>query len=36
MNALERASVDQDIKPLADLIAYLVDANLKGKPIAKI
>lgn len=36
MNALERASVDQDIKPLADFIAYLVNANLKGKPIAKI
>ncbi|MCY4561662.1 MAG: Fic family protein [Flavobacteriaceae bacterium] len=35
MNALEGASFGQDIKPFAAYIAYLVDAGLKGKPIAK-
>ena len=36
MAALESASVDQDIEPFAKFIAYLVDAGLKGKPIAKV
>ena len=36
MNALEIGSVDQDIKPFAEFLAYLVDAGLKGEPIAKI
>lgn len=36
MEALESASVDQNIKPFAEFIAYLVRASLKGKPIAKI
>lgn len=35
MSALESASVDQDIKPFAEFIAWLVDAGLKGKPIAR-
>ena len=36
MNALERASFGQNIKPFAEYIAYLVKAGLKGTPIAKI
>ncbi len=36
MNALESASVDQNIKPFAEFIAWLVDAGLKGRPIAKL
>ncbi|MDC9723000.1 MAG: Fic family protein [Urechidicola sp.] len=36
MYALESASVNQDIQPFAEFIAYLVNASLKGKPIAKI
>jgi len=36
MNALERASVDQDIKPFAQFIAWLVAAGLDGNPIAKL
>lgn len=35
MNALESASVDQDIKPFAEFVAWLVKAGLKGNPIAK-
>ena len=35
MNALENASFGQDIKPFAEYLAYLVDAGLKGAPIAK-
>lgn len=35
MSALESASFGQNIKPFAEYIAYLVDAGLKGKPIAK-
>ncbi|GAA3561413.1 Fic family protein [Snuella lapsa] len=35
MNALESASFGKNIKPFAVFIAYLVDAALKGKPIAK-
>jgi len=36
MNALESASVEQNIKPFAEFMAYLVDAGLKGAPVAKI
>jgi len=36
MNALESASVDQDIKPFAQFVAWLVEAGLKGNPIAKL
>lgn len=35
MNALESASVDQDIRPFAEFVAWLVQAGLKGNPIAK-
>jgi hypothetical protein len=35
MNALESASVEQDIKPITEFIAWLVDAGMKGNPIAK-
>jgi len=35
MDALEKASVEKDIKPFAEFIAYLVEASLKGKPIAR-
>jgi len=35
MNALESASLVQNIKPFAKYLAYLVDAGLKGTPIAK-
>lgn len=34
-NALERASVDQNIRPFAHLLSTLVDATLKGKPEAR-
>jgi len=34
MNALESASVQQDIKPFAEFMASLIDAGLKGKPVA--
>lgn len=34
MDALEKASVDKDIIPFAEFIAYLVEAALKGEPIA--
>ena len=36
MNALESASVDQDIEPFAQFIAWLVEEGLKGNPIAKL
>ena len=36
MTALESASVDQDIKPFSEFIAWLVEAGLNGKPIAKL
>lgn len=36
MQALETASVDQDIKPFAEFIAWLVNEAMKGSPIAKI
>ena len=34
MNALEKASVEKNMKPFAEFIAYLVEASLEGKPIA--
>lgn len=36
MEALERASVDQKIKPFAVFISWLVEEGMKGKPVAKI
>ncbi|GEO23502.1 Fic family protein [Cyclobacterium qasimii] len=36
MNALESASVDQDIEPFAKFIAWLVASVLKGKPVAQL
>lgn len=35
MYALEKASVEQDIEPFAEFMAYLVEAGLKGEPIAE-
>lgn len=35
MNALEQASVNQDIRPFTEFIAWLVEAGLKGEPVAK-
>lgn len=36
MDALEKASVDQDIKAFASYIAYLVKEGIKGTPVASI
>lgn len=36
MSALEQASVEENIKPFADFIAYLVKRGLKGKPVARL
>jgi hypothetical protein len=36
MNALESASVNQDIEPFAEFMAYLVKATMSGNPKAKI
>jgi hypothetical protein len=36
MQALEKASVGQDIEPFAKFLGLLVDASLKGIPVAKI
>jgi hypothetical protein len=36
MSALESASVQQDIKPFAEFMAYLVKAAMRGEPKAKI
>jgi len=36
MSTLEKASVEQDIKPFATFIAYLVEEGLKGSPVAEI
>ena len=36
MQALESASVDQDIEPLANFLANLVDKGLKGEPLANL
>jgi hypothetical protein len=34
MSALESASVNQDIRPFAEFVAWLVKAGLDGNPIA--
>lgn len=36
MNALESASVEQDIKPFAEFISWLVEASLEDQPVAKV
>ena len=36
MQALEKASGGQDIKPFAKFLGYLVDEAIKGTPVAKI
>lgn len=36
MNALEEASVNQNIEPFAKFIGWLVEESLKGKQVAKI
>lgn len=36
MQALEKASVRQDIEPFARFLGYLVNEGLKGTPVAKI
>ncbi|CAN5520572.1 hypothetical protein BH11BAC1_BH11BAC1_00600 [soil metagenome] len=36
MEALEKASVHSDIEPFAKFLAYLVNAGLKGTPVADI
>ena len=36
MNALESASVGQNIKPLASFLAYLVHKGISGQPIANL
>jgi Fic family protein len=36
MQALERASVNQDIEPFAQFLGHLVKEGLKGTPVAKI
>lgn len=36
MHALEKASIKQDIVPFAIFLSKLVEAGVKGKPIAKI
>ncbi|MBI4488151.1 MAG: hypothetical protein HY694_03620 [Deltaproteobacteria bacterium] len=36
MAGLEEASVRQNIVPLADFLARLVDAGLRGKTVAKV
>jgi Fic family protein len=36
MKVLELASVDQDIKPFAEFIGWLVEEGMKGTPVAKV
>ncbi|MFT5249540.1 MAG: fido (protein-threonine AMPylation protein) [bacterium] len=36
MEALETASVDQNIKPFAAFISWLVEEGMKGKPVANL
>ena len=36
MEALEKASVEQDIVPFTKFIAHHVSQTIKGKPVAKI
>jgi len=36
MQALEQASVNQNIEPFAKFLGHLVNEGLKGTPVAKI
>jgi hypothetical protein len=36
MESLEAASVDQDIRPFAKFLAWLVEEGIKGTPVAKL
>ncbi len=36
MKALEAASVEQNIEPFAEFIAYLVTEGMKGTPVASL
>lgn len=36
MEALEKASTENDIKPFAEFLAWLVDQSMKGKPVATV
>lgn len=36
MTALESASVEQDIKPFAEFLGWLVSEGMNGKPVAKV
>jgi len=36
MKNLEAASVDQNIKPLAEFLAWLVEGTMQDKPVAKM
>jgi hypothetical protein len=36
MEVLEKASVDQDIRPFVEYIAYLVTEGLNGRPVARL
>lgn len=36
MEALEKASTENNIRPLAEFVAYLVGESLKGKPVATV
>lgn len=36
MEALEMASVEQDIKPFAEFVAWLVEEGMKGTPVADL
>ena len=36
MNALEEASVGENIKPFATFISWLVEEGMKGTPVAKV
>lgn len=36
MQALEQASVNQNIEPLANFLGHFVSEGLKGRPVAKI
>ena len=31
-----KTSINQDIKPFAKFIAYLIDVSFKGEPVVKI
>jgi len=36
MEALETASVEQNIKPFAEFVSWLVEEGMKGKPVAEL